>query len=105
MQNHPANRNRQIEAVRAAGRDPQVGTWPGDPGFVEGCTTGRVSKCGTLHLTREIQVTLLLLLVANELPIVDVLDKLMEHKLVDDRGRLTPRGKRNALWLLEDARR
>jgi hypothetical protein len=56
-------------------------------------------------LTRELQVTLLLLLIAGEMPIIDVLAKLMEHRLVDESGRLTPRGKRNALWLLEDARR
>ncbi len=34
MRNHPANKDRQIKAVRDAGHDPKIGSWPGDPGYV-----------------------------------------------------------------------
>ncbi|MEE8551560.1 MAG: hypothetical protein V3T08_09945 [Gemmatimonadota bacterium] len=33
MDNHPGNRQKQIDAVRRAGVDPKVGEWPGDPDF------------------------------------------------------------------------
>lgn len=35
MQNHPANKLRQIKAMREAGVDPRIGEWPGDPGYEE----------------------------------------------------------------------
>lgn len=33
MNNHPAYRNKDTEAVERAGHDPKLGTWPGDEGF------------------------------------------------------------------------
>lgn len=33
MLNHPANRAKQIKAMREANVDPKIGEWPGDPGY------------------------------------------------------------------------
>lgn len=41
MKNHPAYRKQNIEAQRAAGVDPQIGKWPGDPDY-----TGPIGETG-----------------------------------------------------------
>lgn len=44
MHGHPANRHKNIEAMRRAGVDPKIGEWPGDEGYTPPASEGGLSE-------------------------------------------------------------
>ncbi len=96
MKGHPANRDRQIQAVRDSGHDPKVGTWPGDPGFEgDGSVSGaelRGDECFGVLDNNEVAALLLVYVAGDTPPIGLTLGRLAQKGLLRG-GRLTDAGR------------
>ncbi len=96
MKGHPANRDRQIQAVRDSGHDPKVGTWPGDPGFKgDGAVSGRElgDECFGVLDRAEVAALLLVYVAGDTPPLFVTIDKLEQKGLLNEAGHLTAAGR------------